>query len=165
MIHTINSQSNHLITYLNNYTVDCNDSEYLKFEFAYAELDSFILNGITEFKEKWKKGIRREKQFFEFSHPITLIASEYIFDEKHADEKGFEYFKFDSVSFLKEKPDFSNIIAYSLKGGITCYFDFFTIDTERIPDGRYYSSIIYRSPRYTYSRIEKIINNYRQQQV
>lgn len=154
MIKTFKYQTKHIITALNNYALDCDDKEYLKYQYGYLKVDDFVIDKIVEFKNNWENGIeRQEKQFFELLEPITLIESEHIIDGSQSNDKGFEFIKLDSISFLENEPNLSELVTYTIKGGITCYKDFFTIDTERIPDGQYMPSIIYRSPRYLYSKV------------
>ena len=80
MIKSTQKQTKHILVSLMNYTVDCNDSEFHKYEFGYLQIDDLTLDKISEFRSNWGKGIRREeKQYFVLLNPITLIESKNSF--------------------------------------------------------------------------------------
>lgn len=165
MIKSTKKQTNHVIIALMNYTVSCNppDPDYLKFQYAYVNFDDSVLQSIIDFNQYWlNRTNRKGRQYFRLLRPITLIESEYINERIDNNSLGFEHIKLDSISYLEAKPDLTNIETYDIIGWITCFNDFFTFDTERIPDGLYYPTIIYKSARMTYSRIEDLIKNFSQ---
>lgn len=154
MIRTIPHKSKHFITALNNYTLDPDDNEYLKYQLAYFTIDDLILENIRSYRNnKTNEQLNTDRHYFELMYPVTLIESDPMIYQAHENAAGMEYIKLDSLSYLDGKPLLENYKTYQIKGGITCFDLFFTMDIERIPDGYQLPTIIYKSPRYSYSKI------------
>ena len=154
MIKSTDKSTRHWLVALNNYVLDNDDSTYLKYQFAYLYFDNLLQQKLTNFM---KGSAEVEKQYFNVANPITLIDADYIYDNTHESEKGFEFVKLDSLSFLEHSPDLSAIKTLKIKGGIVCYEDYFTIEAELIPDGLSLSTIIYRSARIQYEKIRDLM--------
>lgn len=153
-----NVQTRHAITALHNYGIDCNDHELQKFQFGYLEFDDFITNDIFQFIIKLNNGTQeQERQYFELRTGITLIDTDFIYNAVEEKRSGFKQIKLDSLSLCLQQPDVPTSSIYHLKGGVTCHSEFFTIDAERIPDGLQYPTIIYKSPRFLYSKLENLL--------
>jgi|SRR5690606_19461154 len=154
------AQTKQGITALHNYGIDCNDHEFQKFQFGYLEFDDFIASDIFQFICKLNNGTQeQERQYFELRTGITLIDTDFIYNAVQDKRSGFEQIKLDSLNFCVQQPDFPTSSIYHLKGGVTCHSEFFTIDAERIPDGLQYPTIIYKSPRFSYSKLDNLLQN------
>lgn len=131
-----------------NYSIDSTDPMFNKFEFASFYLDEMTIKNIKEFKRSGS--LKNEKQYFQLTHLVKLIESNYIHSQTMDNQPGFEYIKLDSISFLKVKPNLKNITTLDVKGGITCYSDFFTVDIDLNHAGLDFPTVIYRSARLSY---------------
>jgi hypothetical protein len=126
MIISTTIQTPNILVALMNYTVDPTDSMFNKFQFASFYLDESTIQNIKSFKNSFKSG----RKYFQLTQPVTLVESDYIYDQTINYNPDFEHIKLDSISFLKVKPTFENITILDVIGGITCYPNYFTVDID-----------------------------------
>ena len=147
-------KTEHIIVALTPYTFSHTEDEFMEFGYLYFNLNDFIKQNIKEFQKRWRKGKSRVPRFPVFVYNAVLLREILVYDPKNDGSPDYKYFKYDSLNHIKSEPEFEeNDRPYGIDARILCSFNYFEIEVERIPDGLQFPQIIYRSPRFIYSKL------------
>ena len=147
-------KTDHILVALAPFTLPHTEDEFMEFGFLYFNLNDIIKRNIKLFHKNWKKGKSRVVKFPIPIYNAVLIRGSLVENADNHNHPDYKYIKYDSLNHLKSSPEFEeNDRPYGIDANILCYFDFFEIEVERIPDGHQFPQIIYPSPRFIYSKL------------
>lgn len=149
-------KTGHILVALTAYAPWPDEEEFMDYGYLYFHLNDFIKRNVKKFQKNWANAKLRVEKFPVQITNAVLIRTELVYDDKNDINLNKKYFKYDSLNHLADQPEFEeNDWPYGIMATILCYFDFFEIEVERIPDGYRMPLIIYRSPRFIYSKLLK----------
>jgi hypothetical protein len=151
MVKSSLSPTHNLLVALMNYTLDLKNTMLNQFTFASFYLNPIIIEHIIEYRNS------DSPIHSVLLNQIELVEADYIIDNTHNNKAGFEHIKLDSISFFEEKPTFNGAKTLKSVGQLTCYPEFFILDIEWIPPGLEYPTLIYKSARFGYERINSLL--------
>lgn len=152
-IQSTKTPTHHVLVSMMNYVVNMDNPDYGKYGFAYLNIQG-VIDEISEISKKNANG-----KFILNYGELILVESDEIVNATHNESPGFDHIKLDSISFLKSRPEFTGIETKKILGEITCQENWFTVDCEYIPTGLFFPSIIFKSVRIQYSKIEELNKN------
>lgn len=154
MIRSAPYQTNHILTALNNYVLDKDDNEYLKYCFAYFEMNDNLRKEIINRLESFKDNQNLNEKFLISTNQIlTLIETAKIYERTHEGVVGYENIKLDSISYLEESPELSGFDTRRVSFELICSENHFTINVEKTIESLTMPVIIYISPIIKYNQL------------
>lgn len=139
-------KTRHILVRVTPYSPFGEEDEFMEFGFLYFEYTFNIEIEIRSFHRKWRKAKRRIPRFpIEIAEAILLKESD-IENSDNMDNPDYRHIRYDSLNYLKYKPVFDECDKYyRIPATILCYFDYFQIEVDRIPEGHRLPWIIYKA--------------------
>jgi len=147
-------KTGHILVALAPFILLNTEDEFMEYGYLYFHLNDIIKRNIKLFHKNWKDGKSRVVKFPIPIYNAVLIRGSLVENADNHNHPDYKHFKFDSLNHLESGPEFEeNDRPYGIDANILCYFDFFEIEVERIPDGYQTPLIIYRSCHYPYNKL------------
>lgn len=153
-IKSSNKKTGHILVNLTAYAPWSDEEEFMDYGYLYFHIDDSLKRKIKKFRKDWADAKLRVEKFPVQITNAVLIRTALVYDDKNDISLDKRYFRYDSLNHLADQPEFEeNDRPYGIMATILCYFDFFEIEVERIPDGYRMPLIIYRSSHYPYNKL------------
>jgi len=148
-------KTRHILVSVTPYSPFGEGDEFMEFGFLYFEYTEEIERNVRSFHKKWRKAKRRIPRFPIRIDEAILLKSYDIENADNTTNPDYKHIKYDSLNYLKREPFFDECDTYyRIPATILCYFDYFQIEVERIPEGHRLPWIIYK----TGANYTKLIN-------
>ena len=148
-------KTRHILIRVTPYSPFGEEDEFMEYGFLYFNYTFIIEMKVRKFHRKWRKGKRRISRFPIEINEAILLKESAIENSENMNNPDYKHIRYDALNYLKDEPVFNECDTYyRIPATILCYFDYFQIDVERIPEGHSLDIIYKTSANYT-----KLINS------